>query len=74
MARKQIQQQEGKRISLAKIARKKGMMMTIARNCIPIRDRSGSKKGKRGKQLQEKHDQQTWDTIQVMRLRSQQLV
>jgi hypothetical protein len=47
------------------------MMMTIVGNCIQRRDQSGSKKGKGGKQLQQQHDQQTWDMIQVMRLRSQ---
>jgi hypothetical protein len=65
--RKKIQRQEGKRSSLASIARKKGMMMTIVGNCIPRRDRSGSKRGKGGKQLQYQHDQQTYDIIQVMR-------
>jgi hypothetical protein len=40
MARKQIQRQEGKRSSLANIARNKGMMMTIARNCIQRREKA----------------------------------
>jgi hypothetical protein len=74
MERKKIQRQERKRSSLASIARKKGTMMTIAGNCTQRRDQSGSKKGKGGKQLQQQHDQQTWDMIQVMRLKSQQLV
>jgi hypothetical protein len=46
------------------------MMMTIAGNCIPRRDRSGSKKGKGGKQLQHQRGQRTWDHIQVMSLKS----
>jgi hypothetical protein len=54
---KKIQQQEGKRNSLARISRDKGMMMTISRNCIPRRDRSGSKIGKGGKQLHQQHRQ-----------------
>jgi hypothetical protein len=49
-------------------------MMTIAGNCIPRRDQSGSKKGKGGKWLQQQHDQQTWDWIWVMNLKSQWLV
>jgi hypothetical protein len=49
MARNKIQRQERKRSSLASIARKKGMMMTIAGNCIQRRDKSGSKRGKGGK-------------------------
>jgi hypothetical protein len=40
----------------------------------PEKRPNGSKKGKGGKQLQQQHDQQTWDMIQVMRLKSQQLV
>jgi hypothetical protein len=63
MARRKIQWKERKRSPLANIARKKGMMRTIAGNCIPIRDQSGSNKGKGGKQLQQHHDQQTWDQI-----------
>ena len=54
-----------------KHARKKGMIMAISGNCTQRRDQSGSKKGKGGKQLQQQHDQQTWDMIQVMRLISQ---
>jgi hypothetical protein len=50
------------------------MMSTIAENCILRRDRSGSKKGKRGKQLQQQHDQQTWDRIWVMNRKSHWLV
>jgi hypothetical protein len=74
MERKKIQLQERKKISLASIARKKGMMMTIVGNCILRRDRNSSKKGKGGKHLQQQHSQQNWDMIQVMRLRSKQLV
>jgi hypothetical protein len=74
MARRNIQWQEKKTSSLASIARKKGMMRTIVGNCIPRRDKSGSKKGKGGKQLQQHHDQQTWDRIQVMNLKSHWLV
>jgi hypothetical protein len=51
MARNKIQRQEGKKISLASIERKKGMMMTIVGNCTQRRYQSGSKKGKGGKQL-----------------------
>jgi hypothetical protein len=54
--------------------RKKGTMMTIAGNCTQRRDQSGSNKGNGGKHLQQQHDQQKWDMIQVMRLKSQQLV
>jgi hypothetical protein len=57
MARKQIQWQERKRSSLARIARKEGMMMTIVGNCIPRRDRSDSKRKNGGKQLHKHHDQ-----------------
>jgi hypothetical protein len=53
--RNQIQWQERKRSSLANIARNRSMMMTIVGNCIPRRDRSGSKRGKGGKQLQQQH-------------------
>jgi hypothetical protein len=74
MERKKNQWQERKRISLANIARKEGMMITIAINCILRRDQSGSKRGKGGKQLQQYHDQQTWDQIRVMSLKSQWLV
>jgi hypothetical protein len=74
MERKQTQRKAGKRISLAIIARNKGMMITIARNCILRRDQNGSKKGKGGKQLQQQHEKKTWGMIQVMRLRSQPLV
>jgi hypothetical protein len=70
MERREIQWKERKRIPLASIARKKGMMRTIVGNCISRRDQSGSKKGKEGKQLQQQHDQQTWDKIQVMNLKS----
>ena len=73
-ARRKIQWQERKRSPLVSIARKKGMMMTIAENCTQRRDRSGSKRQKGGKQLQQQHVQQTWDMIKVMRLKSQQLV
>jgi hypothetical protein len=55
--RRQIQWQERKRSSIASIARKNGMMMTIFGNCIPRRDRSGSNKGKGGKHLKQQHDQ-----------------
>jgi hypothetical protein len=69
-----VEWQERKRSSLASIARNKGMMMTIVGNFIPRRDRIGSKRGKGGKQLQQHHDQRTWDWIQVMNLKSQWLV
>jgi hypothetical protein len=49
MERNKIQRQEGKISSLVRIARKKGMVMSIAGNCILRRDRNGSKKGKGGK-------------------------
>jgi hypothetical protein len=61
MAGRQIQWPERKISPLASIARKRGMMRTIVGNCIQRRDQSGSKKGKGGKQLQQKHAQQTWD-------------
>jgi hypothetical protein len=61
--KKQIQRQERKRSSLARISRKKGMMMTIVGNCSQRKEQSGSKKGKGGKQLQQQHDQKTWDMI-----------
>jgi hypothetical protein len=57
MERNKIQRQEGKRSYLASMARKKGMMMTIAGNYILRRDQSGLKKEKGGKQLQKKHGQ-----------------
>jgi hypothetical protein len=74
MERRKIQWQERKRIPLASIARKKGMMRTVVGNCILRRDQSGSRKRKGGKQLQQQHDQQTWDQIQVMNLNSHWLV
>jgi hypothetical protein len=46
MARRKIQWQERKRIPLASIARKRGMMRTVVGNCIPRRDQSGSRKRK----------------------------
>jgi hypothetical protein len=46
-----------------------GTMMNIASNFTQRRDRSGSKRGKGGKKLQQQHDQQTWDQIQVVSLR-----
>jgi hypothetical protein len=49
MEKRKIQWQERKRIPLTNITRKKGMMRTIAGNCIPRRDQSGSKRGKGGK-------------------------
>jgi hypothetical protein len=49
MARRKIQWPERKISPLEIIVRKKGMMRTITGNCIPRRDRSGSRKGKRGK-------------------------
>jgi hypothetical protein len=39
------------------------MMMRIDGNFTERRDRSGSKRGKGGKKLQQKHGQQTWDQI-----------
>jgi hypothetical protein len=50
------------------------MMMNIAGNCTQRRDQSGSKRSKGGKQLQQQHEQHTWGMIQVMTIRSQQLV
>jgi hypothetical protein len=35
-------------------------MMSIVGNCTQRRDRSGSKRGKGGKKLQQQHGQQTW--------------
>jgi hypothetical protein len=70
MARRKIQWKERKRSPLAIIKRKKGMMRTIVGNFILRRDQSGSKRGKGGKKLQQHHDQQTWDQIQLMNLKS----
>jgi hypothetical protein len=35
------------------------------------RDPSGSKRRKGGKKMQQQHNQQTWDQIRVMNLKSQ---
>jgi hypothetical protein len=51
MERRKIQWKERKRIPLASIARKRGMMRTVVGNCIPRRDQSGSRKRRGGKQL-----------------------
>jgi hypothetical protein len=51
MASRKIQGKERKRIPLASIARKRGMMRTIVGNCIPRRDSKWFKEKKGGKQV-----------------------